>query len=303
MKRFLEIIIASLLLIQWIIVFPVYADDQPAYDYITGLGYRVNDNGTDGVMDRRVMLLENDNSQVFGFTENGHSYTVMNFPQYMARFDINDLRRLFCEVFDAYEWDVALYCPDFKNEATDRYAVTYGLEKNADLSDANYTDPAECIAALAAEFDFSSSALSNEAINLDGMSYDELVTLKDQINLAIWNSAEWQEVTVPQGRWIVGQDIPAGKWTVKCADVNDDDYNMNHTYILWSESLESDGDISFSGRHGAERIYNPNHRAYEPGEITECIFDFKDGDYVIIENKKAPAVFTPYSGKPSLGFK
>ena len=48
-------------------------------------------------------------------------------------------------------------------------------------------------------------------VDLSGMSFDELVALKDQINLALWNSADWQEVTVPQGVWQVGADIPAGK--------------------------------------------------------------------------------------------
>ena len=46
-----------------------------------------------------------------------------------------------------------------------------------------------------------------EDIDLSGMSIDELVELKDRINLAIWNSQEWEEVTVPQGEWIVGEDI------------------------------------------------------------------------------------------------
>ena len=36
-------------------------------------------------------------------------------------------------------------------------------------------------------------------IDLSGMNYDELVALKDQINRAIWNSDDWQEVEVPQG--------------------------------------------------------------------------------------------------------
>ena len=35
--------------------------------------------------------------------------------------------------------------------------------------------------------------------DLSGLSYDELVQLRDQINLAIWNSEEWEEVSVPSG--------------------------------------------------------------------------------------------------------
>ena len=157
------------------------------------------------------------------------------------------------------------------------------------------------IAVLVFALILAASALAE--VDLTGMTFEELVALKDQINLAIWNSEEWQEITVPQGRWIVGEDIPAGKWTVKCADINRDEYDMRQTYILWSNALESDGDISYAGRHGVERIYNPDHRTYEQGSITECVFEFKDGDYVIVDNRHAPAVFTPYAGKQSLGFK
>ena len=50
--------------------------------------------------------------------------------------------------------------------------------------------------------------------DISSLSYDELVELKDSINLAIWNSQEWQEVTVPMGVWTVGEDIPVGHWSI-----------------------------------------------------------------------------------------
>ena len=142
-----------------------------------------------------------------------------------------------------------------------------------------------------------------EGIDLSGLSYDELVALKDRINLAIWESEEWQEVTVPQGRWIVGEDIPAGKWTIKCADVNRESIMMQSTSIQWGESLDDDGDISWSGRQGYEIVHNPYSKYYDEGKITEVTLDFQEGDIVDIETSGAPAVFTPYAGKPSLGFK
>lgn len=49
---------------------------------------------------------------------------------------------------------------------------------------------------------------------IQGMSYDELVSLNKQINLAIMQSDEWREITVPIGEYIVGEDIPAGTYTV-----------------------------------------------------------------------------------------
>ena len=143
------------------------------------------------------------------------------------------------------------------------------------------------------------SALA-EGIDLSGMSYDELVALKDRINLAMWQSDEWQEVTVPQGVWKVGEDIPAGHWTVKCIT----EKKCYNTQISWGEALTEGGtSIAWRGRYDIlVTVKNPEYKYYEyDGSITEYSFTVQDGDYIIIDD--APAVFTPYQGKPSLGFK
>jgi len=130
-------------------------------------------------------------------------------------------------------------------------------------------------------------------VDLSGMSYDELVDLKDQINLAIWNSAEWQEVEVPQGVWEVGADIPAGKWTIKALPSAD-------TYLKIGTSLQ-DGGTSVNFKK-TQRIKDAGYRDYDPNsDITSWTYDFTNGEYVQIDY--GPAVFTPYAGKPSLGFK
>lgn len=142
-------------------------------------------------------------------------------------------------------------------------------------------------------------------IDLSGMTFEELVELKDKINLAIWNSEEWEEVEVPHGVWVIGQDIPAGKWVIKCADVNRSNYFLNACYFKWGDELNDDG-ISINKRSGSydvEIVYNPNHVIYEAGHPTEYIWDAKEGQYFIVETTGAPALFSPYSGKPSLKFK
>ena len=50
--------------------------------------------------------------------------------------------------------------------------------------------------------------------DISNLSYDELIQLKDSINIAMWNSQEWQEVTVPIGVWVVGEDIPIAHWSI-----------------------------------------------------------------------------------------
>ena len=146
---------------------------------------------------------------------------------------------------------------------------------------------------------FTGSAFA-ASFDLSGLSYEELVDLKNQINLAIWNSDEWQEVTVPEGTWIVGEDIPAGTWTVKCADLG------KYCFISWGDTLDETG-------HGLEhsdrswlmtQIYNPNHEDYEVGDRIEYTFTVRNGEYVIVHQQGAhTAIFTPYAGKPDLGFK
>lgn len=96
-------------------------------------------------------------------------------------------------------------------------------------------------------------------ISLDGLSFSELVALKERIELAIWKSEEWQEVTVPAGVWKVAEDIPAGQWTVKCAS------GWRSTWVKWGQYLKDNGEeIAAKGTYGDKRyIYNPNHKYYE----------------------------------------
>ncbi len=135
-------------------------------------------------------------------------------------------------------------------------------------------------------------------VDLSGMSYDELVALKDQINLAIWNSQEWQEVTVPVGVWKVGEDIPAGHWTLTVAP----DGNPPFGSVVIGTALNETGkdiDIMSSDYYYSESLRLAGADDY-PG-LDEMNYDFKDGDYVIINY--SDVIFTPYAGKPSLGFK
>lgn len=137
-----------------------------------------------------------------------------------------------------------------------------------------------------------------EDIDLSGLSYAELVALKDRINLAMWECDEWQEVIVPPGTWKVGVDIPAGHWTVKC---HPDTWATN---ISWGDHLDDNNEsIRYWGRYSiSNTIYNPNNETFDPiNQWSEYSFEVQNGDY--IEIIYGAAIFTPYTGKPSLGFK
>lgn len=145
---------------------------------------------------------------------------------------------------------------------------------------------------------FIDKEINVSALDLSQLSYQELLELKDHINLAIWESEEWQEVTVPQGVWKVGEDIPAGHWSVICAA------GWRKTEVSWGEELSENGQtISWSGRNSVYNyVYNPEHKYFEKADgVTTYDFEVRDGDYIVIDDGEC--VFMPYNGKPSLGFK
>lgn len=140
---------------------------------------------------------------------------------------------------------------------------------------------------------FSLAATASAEVDLSGLTFDELIALKDQINLAIWNCEEWQEVEVPQGVWEVGADIPAGKWEIK-AKTNAE------TRIIYGTEVKNGG-TGVSAR-AYEHIKDPGYRNYDANkDVTSWIIEVKDGEYLQIEY--GSAIFMPYSGKTSLGFK
>lgn len=134
-------------------------------------------------------------------------------------------------------------------------------------------------------------------IDLSGLSYDELVALKDRINLAMWESKDWQEVTVPQGIWAVGEDIPAGRWTVTVVD------EASYSYVKIGSVLDETGrDVAWSDDYYTENLTSPKNSYYNENEdIFSTDIDLKDGQYVVIDSGNV--IFTPYQGKPTLGFK
>ena len=134
--------------------------------------------------------------------------------------------------------------------------------------------------------------------DISGLSFDELVQLREQINLAIWNSEEWQEVTVPIGAWQFGKDIPVGKWTISVA--SDSPYDW--AAVVYCDKLKGTGIPSAASDCRIWQSTTMNSKSSDDvSSPTSIDIDGTEGMYIIID--KAPVVFTPYAGKPDLGFK
>ncbi len=129
--------------------------------------------------------------------------------------------------------------------------------------------------------------------DLSGMTYNDLVALKDQINIAIWNSDQWQEVEVPQGVWLVGEDIPVGKWTILPKPFASTNIRIGNE--------TKDGGTNVNSKI-SQTIKDKDYQYFNAdSDITSWTIELEDGQYLKVDS--GSAIFTPYSGKPTLGFK
>ena len=60
-----------------------------------------------------------------------------------------------------------------------------------------------------------------EDLDLSSMTFEELCALKQRINDEIVTRPEWRGVAVPKGFYTIGQDIPAGVYSVSLQDNRD----------------------------------------------------------------------------------
>jgi len=133
--------------------------------------------------------------------------------------------------------------------------------------------------------------------DLSGLSADELISARDQLNLLIWNSESWQSVEVPAGVYVVGVDIPAGHWTLKPPAggsvvieyfKNSDETGKRPADALdnyFSESLADEASSYASFVH-----------------MRQVDIDMKEGFYFTVVNGPF-VIFEPYTSKPAFTFK
>lgn len=133
-----------------------------------------------------------------------------------------------------------------------------------------------------------------DGFDLSGMSFDDLVALREQLNLAIWNSSEWQEVTVPEGTWIVGVDIPAGHWSIRPAYK---EYLSVSAFDRADEAGKGPKNCTFSW---SQELHGPGY--VSPfGDVcpSETDIELQEGWYF---KTSGSVIFMPYAGHPDFGF-
>ena len=129
--------------------------------------------------------------------------------------------------------------------------------------------------------------------DISSLDFDELVSLRDQLNMAIWNSKEWQKIEVSPGTWQIGKDIPAGHWTI----LPFYDTLCNITYFNLIDKYGRDPAVGWEGWQFmiADASKYKDWQKY----AHQCDAVLEDGMYLYVSSR---VYFTPYAGGPDFGF-
>ena len=109
---------------------------------------------------------------------------------------------------------------------------------------------------------------------------------------------EWQKVNVPVGVWEVGKDIPFGHWNITASNKSEFKWGS----ITYCDKLDVTGkkaDRRNSSFYWFGQVKYPGSESIVEAENIELLLTQKG--YLIIEH--SALIFTPYTGKPDLGFK
>ena len=131
-----------------------------------------------------------------------------------------------------------------------------------------------------AEYDFSSFGV------------DELYAILNSVRSEILSKSQWEEVTVPVGFYVVGEDIPEGHWTIKY-------FPGEYSLIEYFHNTDS------SGKRPADTIYDYYYDGIgDPSSELASVYDLTEIDLVLQKGfhlvvNYGSVIFTPFTGRPS----
>ena len=132
-----------------------------------------------------------------------------------------------------------------------------------------------------------------EGFDLSSLSYDELVSLVDQAQRQIMFSDGWQEVEVPPGTYLIGEDIPEGKWTITAKNTHAPEISLFEP----DERNKTDPDLRLFNLVYGITLIGTNHSYYSDGKMSSTTMKLQNGQSFSVSNGNV--IFTPYKG---LGF-
>lgn len=136
-------------------------------------------------------------------------------------------------------------------------------------------------------------------VDLSGMSFDELVALRNQVTTALFYSDDWKEIFVPGGFYQVGNGIPAGHWTIT-------PYGESFISVWYGDVANAsltgagfgwDGVNGWAGTLSTKK--NKDGSWKDPGEHHSIDILLSDGWYLSFAGD---VIFTPYVGVSNIKY-
>ena len=115
-----------------------------------------------------------------------------------------------------------------------------------------------------------------------GLSFDEMMAAQKQLNSALWASDEWESVVMPCGVYAIGQDIPAGRWTIRASEGPAEVKVGNHLDETGNELVEP-----YVMHFTDDKSLN-----YDVG----VVWNLQEGSYLVVNQN--PVTFTQTPASP-----
>lgn len=132
------------------------------------------------------------------------------------------------------------------------------------------------------------SSAAFASVDLSGMTFAELQELQKQVQLAMMETDEWQEVTVPAGTYEIGVEIPAGHWTISAAQ-------NSMVNVEYGSSLSAgESGIDWMSTYDSAMLISETNIMGNSGFPSSISWKLKEGNYINIDS--GSVVFTPYTG-------
>ena len=131
-----------------------------------------------------------------------------------------------------------------------------------------------------------------DGVDLSAMSLEELYALRSSVSAEILSRSQWESVTVPEGFYVVGEDIPAGHWTIRYVP---GEASVIEYFLNTDATGKQPADILHD--YYSDGVSDPESPLSVTIPQTQIDLDLKPGYHVVISF--GPAIFEPYTGRPS----
>ena len=129
--------------------------------------------------------------------------------------------------------------------------------------------------------------------DLSHLSLEELESLRLDVCAEILSRSQWGSVTVPEGFYVIGEDIPSGHWTIK---PEPGQYFLIEYFLRTDDTGKRPADILVHDYY-TDSVCDPASEMSYVSGVSQIDLDLKEGYHLVISY--GSAIFEPFTGRNS----